>query len=129
MTIPKGTSKADIETRRRIIESHLNKIKGKSFKCPCLGGVPVFVTARGISETAAHAAKSRKSTMAALELPEIIKNARFHKMHIPKDNGQRTRMKFEFIYELHSKTDYGNCKLIVGVRISSQFLHYSVTVM
>lgn len=130
MTIPKGTSKSDIETRRRIIEAHLGKIKGKSFRCPCLGGVPVFITSRGINETSAHASKTLKSTMAALQLPALIHNAKFYRMHLPKENGQKYKMKFEFIYELHSKTENtGICKLLIGVRISAQFLHYSITSM
>ena len=130
MTIPKGASKSDIETRRRLIEAELSQLKGKSFKCPCLGGVPVFLTAKGINEISGHSAKSYKSTSAALRLPELIRNAGFWKMHLPKDNGQKHRFKFVFIYELHAKTDdLGTVKLMIGVRINALFLHYSVTVI
>lgn len=128
MTIPKGTSKKDRDARRKIIEDSLSKIKGKHFNCPCLGGVPVYITGNSISEIADKACLRYKSTLGAIYLPEMIKNARFFKMHLPKDNRQQTKMNFIFVYELHTKTeDFGVFKLIVGVRINAMFLHYSIT--
>ena len=126
--IPKGTSNQDIEARRRIIEAHLNKIKGNSFKCPCLGGVPVLLIGRGISEISAHASKSYKSTLAAIRLPELIENSYFYKMYLPKENAQKKKFKFIFLYELHCKIENGYAKVMVGVREEAKFLQYCVTV-
>lgn len=126
--IPKGDSKSDIEKRRDIIRTGLAKYKGKSFKCPCLGGVPVIVSGKSIDEISAHASKRYESTAASLRLPTLIRNAAFHRMYIPKDNGQRKRFGFIFLYELHCNTKrFGIVKLTVGVREDTHFLQYCVT--
>ena len=130
MEIPKGNSKGDIEKRRGIIESGLAKYKGKSFKCPCLGGVPVIVSGKSIDEISAHASKHHDSTAAALRLPSLIKSARYHRMYIPKENGQRKKFGFIFLYELHCDTTrFGTVKLTVGVREDTHFLQYCVTMV
>lgn len=128
MNIPRGASKENIEARRKIIEKELSKLKGKSFKCPCLGGVPVKVIGDSVSEIATHAAKSQRSTIAALNLPNMIRDSRFFKMHLPKDNRQRKRFKFIFLYELHCPIENGYAKLTIGVRSEGRFLQYCITV-
>ena len=125
--IPTGASKADINARRRIIEAELSRLKGRSFRCPCLGGVPVGIIGDSIGEIAAHASKSLRSTTAALRLPDMISNAYFFKMHLPKNNKQRKKFKFIFIYELHSHLETGYAKLMVGVRSEGRFLQYCIT--
>lgn len=130
MIIPKGTSKADIETRRRIIEAHLGKIKGKSFRCPCLGGVHVRVEAKSIDEIAEKAGLSYSSTKAALQLRNLIREARFVRMTLPKDNAsQKKKFQLIFMYELQATTTDGRiAKLTIGVReFPLKFLQYCVT--
>lgn len=130
MTIPKGTSKQDIESRRRIIKTHLNKIKGKSFKCPCLGGVPVRIESKSIDEIAEKAGLSYSSTKTAMQLRQLIREARFVKMTLPQDNSsQKKKFQLIFMYELQATTKDGRkAKLTIGVReFPLKFLQYCVT--
>ena len=126
--IPKGRSAQDIAARRDIIKEALSETKGKTFPCPCLGGVPVDIIGDSINEIANHASKGYKSTMAALKLPEMIANAGYYRMHLPKRNQQRKKFRFIFVYELHCPTkEYGLVKVMIGVRENARFLQYSLT--
>ena len=126
--IPKGRSDQDIAVRRNIIKEALVKMKGQTVQCHCLGGVPVVIIGDSINEIANHASKGYKSTLAALLLPEMIENAVYYRMHLPKNNQQRKKFRFIFIYELHCKTmKYGTVKIMVGVRENARFLQYSLT--
>lgn len=82
---------------------------------------------RGIAEISAHASKRYKSTIEAIRYPELLEKAYFYKMHLPKENSQRKKFKFIFLYELHCKTENGYAKLMVGVREEAKFLQYCVT--
>jgi len=129
--IPKGTSKQDIEARRWIIKAQLSKLKGKTVKCPCLGNVPVCIESKSIDEIADKAGLSHLSTKAALQLRHLIKEARFVRMTLPKDNAtQKKKFQLIFMYELQSVTKDGtSAKLTIGVReFPLKFLQYCVTV-
>ena len=67
--IPKGTSKQDIEARRRIIKAQLSKLKGKTVKCPCLGNVPVCIESKSILQSVTKDGTSAKLTIGVREFP------------------------------------------------------------
>lgn len=126
--IPRGRSEQDIATRRNIIKESLSELKGTTISCPCLGCVPVSIVGDSINEIANHASKGYKSTLAALLLPEMIENAFYYRMLLPKNNQQRKKFRFIFVYELHCQTmEYGTVKVMIGVRENARFLQYSLT--
>ena len=127
MEIPKGNSKEDKEKRRLIIMQNLAKFKKQTVVCPCLGGVPVSLNSEALYEIAYHASKSVKSTELALDYENLIKTAKFVRGDIPKDEKQRKRMQFEFVFELSAKSKGIKAKLIIGVKANKSFLQYSIT--
>ncbi len=130
LQIPKGTKPEDVKKRCQIIKSQLKKLKGKTIICPCLGNVPVDISARSIDEISTHAAKKYSSTLAALDIKNAIKKARFFRMHIPKDNMQQRKMGFLFLYVLKCESSNGETiKITIGVRERPiKFLQYCITV-
>lgn len=70
------------------------------------------------------------STAMALQLPYLIRNARFHRMTLPKENTmQKKKFQFIFMYELRAETRDGKeAKLTIGIKeIPLMFLQYCVT--
>lgn len=130
MKIPTGNTKEAREARRLLIGQRLKKWKGKTVKCPCLGNVPVLIEQKSIDEIEEHAVISAESTAMALQLPYLIRHAKFHRMTLPKDNAmQKKKFQFIFMYELRSETKDGKqAKLTVGIKeIPLLFLQYCVT--
>ena len=128
--IPEGNTKEAREARRQIIRQSLNRWKGKTVKCPCLGNVPVLIEQKSIDEISEHAGISLDSTEMALQLPHLIKNARFYRMTLPKNNSlQKKKFQFIFMYELRAESRDGKqAKLTVGIKeIPLMFLQYCVT--
>jgi hypothetical protein len=88
----------------------------------------VKVSNKGINETLFHACISKRSTIAALNMQQVIANAMFLKIDAPKSGRQTKQFRFEFILIL--KTDIervGNIKLTVGYTRNENLLHYCVT--
>ena len=99
-----------------------------TINCPALG-VTVEFTRASYNETIRNAAISKNSTIAALNVLRLIKNASYVGMDIPKSNKQKKTFHFIFVYILESfLIGYGNVKILVGVQEIGKFLHYSVTI-
>lgn len=72
---------------------------------------------------------SKNSTIAALNVLRLIKNATFVEMDIPQSNKQKKTFQFIFVFILKSYLiGYGDVKILVGVQEIGRFLHYSVTI-
>lgn len=117
-----------VQERRLFLNKEMKQFIGKSVLCPALG-VMVEFTRASYNETIRNAAISRSSTIAALNVLRLIKNARFIKMDIPRSNKQRQTFQFIFVFVLNSYLiGYGDVKILVGAQERGKFLHYSVTI-
>ena len=104
------------------------KFIGKTVNCPALG-VTVEFTRASYNETIRNAAISKSSTIAALNILRLIKNASYVSMDIPQSNKHKKTFQFIFIFILKSHLiGYGDVKILVGVQEIGRFLHYSVTI-
>ena len=115
--------------RRDFLKKHLNNLDGKTIYCPSLG-VNVSIILKSIVETSENAAITKESTIAALNVVELIKNSIYDGMDIPVSRTQTSKFHFIFVYRLKAMLeDYGVAKTLIGVRLnpSMMFLQYSVT--
>lgn len=118
-----------VQERRVFLNHHLKKDIGKIINCPALG-VNVEFTRASYNETIRNAAISMESTVAALNITNLIKNSSYSGMDIPQSNKQKKTFQFIFVYILNSfLIGYGDVKIVVGVQERGNFLHYSVTVI
>lgn len=118
-----------VQERRIFLNHHLKKDIGKMINCPALG-VNVEFTRASYNETIRNAAITKESTIAALNITNLIKNACYSGMDIPQSNKQKKTFQFIFVFILNSYLiGYGNVKIIVGVQERGRFLHYSVTII
>lgn len=116
--------------RRAFLKSRMQKFKGKKYKCPALSNADVFVTANSIRETVAHASKSRKSTICALYLDKIIKEADFLKSVSPKKGTQTKRFQFKELLILETEIkELGKAKLTIGINKNERKIQYCVTII
>ena len=117
-----------VQGRRLFLNKEMKPIIGKSVHCPALG-VTVEFTRASYNETIRNAATSKSSTIAALNILRLIKNAFFVNMDIPQSNKQKKTFQFIFVFILKSYLiGYGDVKILVGVQEIGRFLHYSVTI-
>lgn len=115
-----------VEARREAIKKYLANLKGKTIECPALGK-NVDIVAGSIRETAVHAAKSERSTLAVFRIEEAINKAKYVKLHAPKQ-GKQSSMNFIKVHELKAfLSGIGEVKIIVGERQNKRILHYCIT--
>lgn len=113
--------------RQEYIESVMQSdYLGKQFFCPALG-VYLHVTKRGIHETAQHASKSIESTIASLNLPQVIEYAQFVESYTPKIGTQTKKFKAKRTYELTTYLGQLKIKLIVIKTTKAVRVEYCVT--
>ncbi|WP_297828138.1 hypothetical protein [uncultured Methanobrevibacter sp.] len=108
---------------------HLRTLDGKTIYCPSLG-VNVSIILKSIVETSENAAITRESTIAALNVVELIESSIYDGMDIPVSRTQISKFHFIFVYRLKAMLEnYGVAKTLIGVRLnpSMMFLQYSVT--
>ena len=115
--------------RREFLKKHLRTLDGKTIYCPSLG-VNVSIILKSIVETSENAAITRESTIAALNVVELIESSIYDGMDIPVSRTQISKFHFLFVYRLKAMLEnYGVAKTLIGVRLnpSMMFLQYSVT--
>ena len=116
-----------IQERRLFLNKAMFKYIGKTINCPALG-VTVEFTRASYHETIRNAAISKNSTIAAMNVLRLIKNACFMEMDLPQSNKQKKTFQFVFVFILKSHLiGYGDVKILVGAQEKGKFLHYSVT--
>lgn len=117
-----------VQGRRLFLNKEMLKYIGSTINCPALG-VTVEFTRASYNETIRNAAISKSSTIAALNILRLIKNASYVSMDIPQSNKQKKTFQFIFVFILKSYLiGYGDVKILVGVQEIGRFLHYSVTI-
>lgn len=120
---------ASVAERRNFLKRQLKGLDGKTFFCPALG-VNILIILKSIVETSENAAITKESTIAALNVVELIKNSIYDGMDIPVSKTQTSKFHFLFVYRLKAVLEnYGITKTLIGVRLnpSLMFLQYSVT--
>ena len=116
-----------VQERRIFLNKQIKHYIGESVHCPSLG-VDVEFTRASYHETIRNAAISKSSTIAALNVLRLIRNAGFVEMDLPQSNKQKKTFQFIFVFILKSHLlGYGDVKIIVGAQERGNFLHYSVT--
>lgn len=118
-----------VQERRIFLNKQMKQFIGKAIYCPALG-VNVEFTRASYHETIRNAAINNSSTIAALNVLRLIRNACYIRMDIPQSNKQKKTFQFIFVFILTSHLiGYGNVKILVGAQERGNFLHYSVTIM
>lgn len=115
--------------RRDFLKKYLKTLDGAIIYCPSLG-VNVSIILKSIVETSENAAITKESTIAALNVVELIENSIYDGMDIPVSRTQTSKFHFIFVYRLKAMLEnYGVAKTLIGVRLnpSMMFLQYSVT--
>ena len=125
MYIPKGKSKEDVVSRRKIIISQLSKLRGKDIYCPCLKA-KVFIVKKSNTETATWASVSYDSTIAALDLKNQLKVASFDKFLPPKP-AQKNKFGFDTMAKLIGRYGKSETKIMVGIKRGKVYIHYCIT--
>ena len=125
--IPTGDTKEDVYIRRAIIVERLAPLIGTSVPCKAFGNKRVEFIFASIDETAAHAAKTYKSTLAALRIVEALKKATLINTDTPHSNKQR-KMGFKKVHTLDGFLNrLGKVKIVVGEKGNTRIRHYCIT--
>lgn len=120
--IPEKTKK-----RLKLLKKELKIYQGKMLYCPALKS-HVWITGNSVAETSFHASHSINSTVAALNLKLILKNARFLKNAPAKDNGRQRSMDIKLQKILFCPLkDFGIAKITVGEMNKEGLVHYCIT--
>lgn len=113
--------------RRKLLKRVLKIYQGKMLYCPALRS-HVLVNGNSVSETKFHASSSINSTVAALNLKLILKNARFLKTAPSKDNGRQKDMDIKHQNILFCPLkDFGIAKITIGEMSKGGMLHYCIS--
>ena len=126
MEIPRGKTREDIKAREKIIKDYYaGWIANNPSKTVWNNSLNAVIKVKGISinETYEHAARSYESTLAVMDLTEILSNAVIvsHGPHKSDDINQKA---FSEIYVMR----YKGIRLIVGYQPSKgDYVQYSIT--
>jgi hypothetical protein len=125
--IPDGNKEKDKKKRKDILKRELLPLNNM-FVPNCSLLAKVKIEWKGIKETLHHASQNKKSTIAALNIENVIKNAVFIRMDKPKAGQQTKKFKFDIMFILGANiAEIGNVKLTVGYGTKKGFLYYCIT--
>lgn len=130
-SIPKGKKK--ISEREKIIDRFLSGKVDRIIYCKALEA-DVILRRKGIKDTSLHAAKSYKSTLAALNLEEALKEAKKIKT-VPIKRTSKNQKCFKCMHILACIVEHvGYAKIMVGEfyevkNIPTPYAHYCITHM
>ncbi len=118
---------AKTKLRLKLLKKELKVYQGEKLYCPSLR-THVLITGNSVAETSYHASHSVNSTVAALSLKQILKNARFLKATAAKDNGRQKSMDIKQQKILFCPLkDFGIAKITVGEMSKGGLVHYCIT--
>jgi hypothetical protein len=126
MEIPKGKTREEIKARERIIKDYYARwIANNPSKAVWNSSLNAEIKVKGISinETYEHAARSYESTLAVMNLSEILANAVII-AEGPRKSNDKNQKAFSRVYLMR----YKNARLIVGYQPSKgDYVQYSIT--
>ena len=117
-----------VQERRRFIRKQLGVLCDSSVFCPAIG-TQVKVESKSIVEIAQNAAVSVASTVAALNLANLLQNAEYEKMDMPSSATQKNKFQAAFMIHLRVRlTGFGIAKVLVAATEHNGVLYYSATI-
>lgn len=126
MEIPKGKTRDEIKARERIIKDYYaGWIANNPSKAVWNDSLNAEIKVKGISinETYEHAARSYESTLAVLNLTEILSKAKIVSQG-PRKSDDNNQKAFSKIYVLR----HNDARLVVGYQPSKgDYVQYSIT--
>jgi len=126
MEIPLGKTREDIKARERIIKDFYARwIACNPSKAVWNQSLNAEIKVKGISinETYEHAARSYESTMAVMNLTEILSNAKMVSQG-PRKADDKNQKAFSQVYVMRHK----EVRLVVGYQPSKgDYVQYSIT--
>ena len=115
---------SSVQLRRIFIKKQLSPLKDCEVFCGSLG-VYVKIENKSINEIAENASVSANSTIAALNLLNLVRNAEFEKFYLPTSNTQVKKFGAVFIISLKANLiGYGNAKVLVAATEYRGALYY-----
>jgi hypothetical protein len=131
LNLPQDDStEAKKERKQFIIDFYSNWITVNTTKQIYNKSLKDFINVRflSIQETAGHASHTYKSTIAVTFLTEILERAKRVRSVKPKPENKNQERFSEIIVMEHSKKDFGEIKLTIGVlNGSKQKIQYCIT--
>lgn len=129
--IPMGTSKEEVKIRQQIIYDFYQRWKAehpeKSIYNKSLQA-DIFIRNESVVEAAFHASKRYKSTLAVLNLDEVLANAKEVDTDKPKVGNKNQQKLIRMILMSYYYPEIGTIKLTVGVRNRSfDKIQYGIT--
>ena len=119
---------SSVQLRRAFIKKQLSPLKDCEVFCGSLG-VYVKIENKSIVEIAENASVSMNSTIAALNLLNLVRNAEFEKFYMPTSNTQTSKFGAVFIISLKAiLIEYGIAKILIAATEYRGALYYSVTI-
>jgi hypothetical protein len=129
--IPEGDSTEEKKQRKQfIVDFYSQWIAVNTTKQIFNKSLNDFINVRFLSlqETAGHASHTYKSTIAVTFLTEILENAKYVATVNPKPENKNQRRFSEMIVMQHSKKNFGEIKVTVGVlKGCRQKIQYCIT--
>lgn len=126
MEIPRGKTREEIKAREKIIKDYYaGWIANNPSKAVWNNSLNAEIKVKGISinETYEHAARSYESTLAVMDLTEILSSAVIVS-HGPHKSDDKNQKAFSEIYVMR----YKGIRLIVGYQPSKgDYVQYSIT--
>jgi hypothetical protein len=126
MEIPKGKTREEIKVRERIIKDYYAEwIANNPSKSVWNKSLNAEIKVKGLSinETYEHAARSYESTIAVMNLTEILSQAKIVSQG-PRKADDQNQKAFSRVYVMR----YRNVRLVVGYQPSKgDYVQYSIT--
>ena len=107
------------------MERELKKFKGRDVFCNALQ-TNVLITGFSIDEISSHASKTRKSTIAALNIIESIEQCEFVKCALPHSKREKEKFVIMYLFKVNIE-DLGVAKVTIGATFVNGFIQYCIT--
>ena len=120
-----ATAKAKLARKRAIVEK-LTPMLGEKVRNTEMKK-NIYITPKGLSETAHHAAKSELSTIAAMDAKRQLRDAKLVTTVKPKTNRRQRDMRLVKMKKMRGSIAGCTTNVYVGVSDTRQHLMYSIT--
>lgn len=114
-----------IDGRREFLEKALKKYINRDVFCNALQ-TDVLITGFSIDEISSHASKTRKSTIAALNIIESIEQCEFVKCALPHSKREKKKFVIMYLFRVNIE-NLGVAKVTIGATFVNGFIQYCIT--
>lgn len=131
MEIPTGNSKENLKTREEIISKIYREwTRAHPDKKVYNNSLHDYIHIRylSITETMRHAAKSRKSTLAMMQLDSILRDSVKYGKPTPTKKGVKNQAKFTKMQQMMCELKgIGQVKMTLGIKRTGEYIQYCIT--